>query len=408
MWFEYIKIARRALLGQRFRSALTVLSITIGAFAIVWMTSLAQSGLSSLMRSVEELGGARVVMITSQRPKRAENRRANYTRGLTLEDREFLLTKLPYVQQTTMFASLDRQDVLGDTGISARTDFVAATSDFLTGLNLHLADGRMFTEEEAAKRARLCVVGHKTAEKLWDGHAIGHSLSIAGLRCRVIGQLANEDRWGEHWGFDWLDYVIAPRAAVIDMKRQEVESSSLIMLRTDRVEHNEIVKRITNALLVERHHGVDDFMIWDFHRLMAKFQSMFAIMEAIVGMIAGIALLVGGIGIMNMMLVSVAERVREIGIRKAIGASPRAISAQFLCEAVVLSGVGGTIGVALGIVMALVSSAVIRHFKPSWVSIISHSAVLVALSVSLLIGVVFGYFPARRAGRMDAILAMRR
>jgi putative ABC transport system permease protein len=134
---------------------------------------------------------------------------------------------------------------------------------------------------------------------------------------------------------------------------------------------------------------------------------VFSIMRGIVGFIAGIALLVGGVGVMNMMLVSVSERVREIGIRKAIGASPRDITMQFLFEAMVLSGAGGFVGIAGGVLMAMATVPLIQHFKPGWVGVIDHRATTVAFVVSLAIGLIFGFFPARRAAKLDAILAIR-
>ncbi len=407
MWLEYLRMAKRALLAHRFRSSLTVTSITIGAFAIVLMTSLAQSGLSSLMGSMEELGGARVIMIGSHRPERAERKRESYTQGITAEDREYLLSKLPHIVQSTLFSALDRKDVVGDSGVVARTDFVAASADYLEAFNLHIGKGRMFTDEEAQRHARVCVVGYKVAKHLWDGDAVGRSLNIAGLRCKVVGQLANEDHWGVDFDFDWLDHVVLPRETVADVELPAMVAETTLVLKTDDLHNNDIVKRIINAVLMDRHHGVDDFMIWDFNRLLDKFRTMFAIMEAMVGFIAGIALLVGGIGVMNMMLVSVSERVREIGIRKAIGASPYDIGAQFICEAVLLSTVGGAIGVGSGIGMAFGASALIHHFNDSWISVISIPAVTLALIVSISVGVIFGFFPARRAGRLDAILAIR-
>jgi putative ABC transport system permease protein len=187
-----------------------------------------------------------------------------------------------------------------------------------------------------------------------------------------------------------------------------VAATTSILVKTDNVQSNTIVKGVINALLVERHHNVDDFEIFDFSSFLDKFEGMFAIMNIIVGFIAGIALLVGGVGVMNMMLVSVSERVREIGIRKALGASPVDIGAQFLCEAVVLSGTGGTVGTAGGIGMAVLVGIVIKSFKPMWVAVISQNAVIAALSVSFAIGVIFGFFPARRAAKLDAITAIRR
>ena len=400
-------MAKKALLAHRFRSTLTVSSITIGAFAIVLMTSLAQSGLISLMHGVEEIGGSRILMVGAHKPERAENKLVSYTRGLTVEDRDFLLTKLPYITQSSMYAAIGRKDVVGDTGVTARTDFVAATSDYLQGLNLTLDKGRMFTEEEEHKHAHLCVVAYKVAQKLFDGDAVGHNLTIAGVRCKVIGQLANRDRWGEDEGFDWLDHVVVPRLTAVEVQKKEIESADVLLFKTDTPLHNDVVKRILNALLDDRHNGVDDFQIFDFDKLLAKFRTTFVIMEVIVGLIAGIALFVGGIGVMNMMLVSVSERVREIGIRKALGASPRDIGAQFIVEAVVLSATGGALGVSTGVGMAIAASAVIHHFNDSWKGVVSTPAAIVALSVSIGVGLIFGYFPARRAGRLDAILAIR-
>jgi putative ABC transport system permease protein len=227
------------------------------------------------------------------------------------------------------------------------------------------------------------------------------------VRCRVIGQLANQDRWGVDMGFDWLDVAVLPFETIADVD-PVAKPAMAFVLKTDRESSNDLVKRITNALLSDRHHSADDFQIIDFARFMDKFDALFGTMRAIVGFIAGIALLVGGIGVMNMMLVSVSERVREIGIRKALGASPRDIAAQFLWEAIVLAGSGGAIGVGAGIGVAILAGIGIHQFKPMWVTVVARSAVIAALVVSVGIGVLFGFFPARRASRLSAIEAMRR
>jgi putative ABC transport system permease protein len=176
---------------------------------------------------------------------------------------------------------------------------------------------------------------------------------------------------------------------------------------TDNPKNNEIVKRILNAVLLERHHGVDDFSIFDFEKRLASFYQVFLIMKVIVGLLAGISLLVGGVGIMNIMLVSVSERVREIGIRKALGASPADIGRQFVVEAMLLSGFGGTLGAALGMGGTLLGGVLIHHFKPSWQTQISEPAVTVAVVSAVVIGLVFGYWPAKSASRLDPVTAIR-
>jgi putative ABC transport system permease protein len=297
--------------------------------------------------------------------------------------------------------------VQADSGVRSRSDLVAADAGFLGLYRMRLDRGRAFTEEENRRHAKTCVVGWKTAEKMWGGDALGKWLTVDGARCQVVGVLANQERWGINFGFDWLDLVVIPIDTLADYDPAAPKEAELLF-KTDDAKNNEPVKRIINALLVERHHGVDDFQIFDFSSFMEKFHQLFAIMNIIVGFIAGIALLVGGVGVMNMMLVSVSERVREIGIRKALGASPFDIGAQFLCEAIVLSGSGGFIGVSFGVLAAIAAGALIQSVRPMWVPIISTGAVITALTVSILVGLVFGYFPARRAGKLDAITAIRR
>jgi len=412
MWLEYLRIARKVLWAHRFRSLLTVLSVTFGAFSIVLMSSLAESGLNTLAKGLEDLGGARLVDVGANKPERAENKMVSYSRGITVEDREVLFQAVPFVVERSMFSELWRRDVAGDSGVFTRTDVVAADGGFLDLFRMRLARGRGFTEEENKGHAKVCIVGHKLAQKLWGTEqgtpdALGRWLTVGGLRCQVIGQLADQDRWGINFGFDWLDVLVVPLQTYAGYD-PEVQKQVEILFKTDDAAHNEPVKRIINALLVSRHHDVDDFKIFDFANFMDKFHQMFAIMEVIVGFIAGIALLVGGVGVMNMMLVSVSERVREIGIRKAIGASPFDIGAQFLCEAIVLSGSGGAIGVSTGVLAAILTGILIKSARPMWVSVIATNAVVTALVVSILVGLIFGFFPARRAGKLDAITAIRR
>lgn len=407
MWLEYLRIARTALGAHRFRSALTVLSITIGAFSIVAMSSLAASGLRSLRRGVEELGGARMLFVERKQPERAVKKVGSWSKGITLQDRDAVFAAVPYLVGKAMYASLWRKEVRADSGDSANTSVVAADGGTIPMFRMRLHAGRSFTEEENRQYAKVCVVGWQLAQELWQGDALGRWLSLVGTRCRVIGVLADQERWGINMGFDWRDVVFAPYSTLASVEPRVAQEAALIMT-TDHVSHNEVVKRILNALLTDRHNGVDDFQLFDMSNFLEQFEKLFGIMSLIVTIIAGIALLVGGIGVMNMMLVSVSERVREIGIRKAIGATPRDIAAQFLCEAVLLSGIGGAIGVLLGIGVALLAGLMIGRVNATWITVVAYGAVAAALGVALTIGVVFGFVPARRASRLPAIEAMRR
>lgn len=406
MWRQYLRVAARALSAHRFRSTLTVSSITLGAFSIVLMSSLANSGLTTLVKDIEEVGGARIILIVPKKPERAVGAKDAPPGRFSRYEVAQLFESVPHLEDRTLYATLNRVDARDRTGVVVRTDFVAADARFFSALNLKLAEGRLYTAEEDRRQAQVCVVAHDLANKLFDGHAVGHSLTVDGLRCEVVGQLAKLDHWDVNFGFSWLDFVAMP-IETVSAARPASRAEAMMQLRTDDVAHNDIVKRVANAILVDRHRGMDDFQIWDFNAFMAQFHTIFAIMEAVVGLIAGIALLVGGIGVMNMMLVSVSERTREIGIRKALGASPRAISLQFLSEAALLSGSGGLLGTTFGVAAAVGANLFIQTLQPIWVNQVSAVAVVVALVVSLGVGVGFGWLPARRAARLDPVEAVR-
>jgi putative ABC transport system permease protein len=407
MWIEYLNIARKVLFAHKFRSLLTVLSITIGAFSIVLMTSLAQSGSTTLLHDIQDLGGARLIGIFPHPPEREEGKASSYTRGITVEDRDALFSSVPHLESHTMWMRLGNKDILSDNGNMYRARVFAGDGDWFDTNKLEVGDGRFFSDEENRRHQKLCVVGHKTALALWDdGKAVGHTIQIGPLRCRVIGQSGTREFMGKMMGLDRLDYVAVPFETMADLDPKVLPGAQII-LKTDFETNNDIVKRVANAILSERHHGVDDFQIFDFSRIMDQFTGFFRIMGIIVGFIAGIALLVGGVGVMNMMLVSVSERVREIGIRKAIGANPSDIGRQFLLESILLAGSGGAVGVGGGIAMALASSALIRMFKPRWITVIANDSAIIALCVSIGVGLLFGYFPARRAAKLDAITAIR-
>jgi putative ABC transport system permease protein len=404
---ENLRLAAGAVAATRGRSALTVLSITIGAFAIVVMSSLAESGLATMAHGLEELGGARLLMVIQKSPERGEAKQAAYARGLTLPDRERIFRDLPHVQGLSMFSRLGKKEVLAESGARATTHVVAADARFFDVFHMRVARGRAFTEDENRGRAALCVVGHELAAELGSEDPLGRFLSVGPLRCRIAGVLADNDRFGVGFGFDWTHLVIVPSETLSDLDPAVKERAS-VLVQTDDPSSNEAVKRLVNARLVARHPGLDDFTLLDFSGVMQRFGAVFAAMELIVALLAGIALLIGGVGVMNMMLVAVSERVKEIGIRKALGARPREIGAQFLAEAVLLAVVGGGAGVVSGLGVAALAALLIARFVTSWQASFAPSATLTALVVSIGIGVLFGWLPARQAAKLDPIHAMRR
>jgi len=406
MWRTHVGVAWRALRARAGRSALTVTSITLGTLAIVLMTSLAGSGLATLTRGIEELGAARMLLLAQKVPERAEGK-AGKPRPFSTRERDALTRGVPHLKAASLVSAVGTRDIVSDSGQRTRTDVVAADAAFFDVFHMALAHGRALTELDERAARPVCVVGPKLAQHLWSGHATGHSLGVGELRCRVVGELADNHHFGMNFGFDWDDLVVVP----FSLGRQHDDSTdaeSMIALETDAVGSNDIVKRVINARRVARRGDIDDFTFYDLSGVVRKFHTAFAVMQALVGAIAAIALFIGGVGVMNMMLVSVSERVREIGVRKALGATAAAIRAQFIVEATLLSGLGGAAGVALGVVLALAGGIALRALMPTWVVSVSLLAAGTAFSAALCVGVLFGWLPARRAALLRPVEAMRR
>ncbi len=405
--WAYVRIAARVLRAHKLRSLLTVVSITIGAFSIVLMTSLADGGLRTIMSDVEELGGARLLLITPDEPERMKDKRGLAPGYFEKADQEALARALPHLAERTWYAEVGEQELTTESGRVLMADGLAGDTGFLSAFEFTIAKGRPFTDDEDRTRQSVCVVGHEVADQLFDGAAVGRRLTVMGTSCVIVGQAAKAGRVGMNFGFDWDRFVLLPLETLRDVSRSASYGATLVAKTTD-ARHNDVVKRVANAVMTHRHHGIDDFEIWDFAGVMAEFSMIFMILKLIVGFVASISLLVGGVGVMNMMFVSVSERTKEIGIRKALGASPRAIEAQFLCEAMVLSSIGGALGVGTGIGAALGANALVASLEDAWVGTVSTPAVVVALVVALGIGVGFGVVPAKRAAALDAVDAMRR
>jgi putative ABC transport system permease protein len=406
---ETLRLALAALAGRRGRSALTVLSITIGAFAIVVMSALAESGSATIAKGIEDLGGARILFVVQKTPERAEAKQEAYRKGLTLQDRDRYFQGLPHVEAASMFSRLGRREVMAESGARATTSVVAADAPFFDVFHMKVRRGSAFSDDENRGRAPVCIVGHKLAEKIGPSETepLGRFLTVGALRCRITGVFANNERFGVGFGFDWTDLVVVPSETMGDLEPRVLERAS-IFVKTDAPSSNELVKRLVNARLSSRHPGLDDFTLFDFSGAMQKFAFVFTVMELIVAVLAGIALLVGGVGVMNMMLVAVTERTKEIGIRKALGARASAIGAQFLTEAILLSTLGGGVGVALGLGSAAGAGALIARSLTTWQASLAPGAAISALVVTVVIGVGFGWLPAKNAARLDPVEAMRR
>jgi putative ABC transport system permease protein len=400
LFFEFLRVGWTVLTIHKFRSALTLSSIAIGAFSVVLMSSLAASGTTTLQRTLEELGGARMVIVFPKQPEQ-ERKRTSYARGLSLDDADALRGRIPHVRALGMMKQGGHQEVQHE-GTAVRADLMGGNQDFMAAFTMKLAAGRNLDAQDLAGGARVTVIGHGLADKLFasPAAALGQVIRAGTASYRIIGVLEKIKRMGRI-GFSWNDFLLVPITALDPRPNGE-----LVMV-TDGAEHNDLAKRLVVAILRDRHNAVDDFQAFDFAVFMDKLAAVFRIMHLIAGLIASVALLAGGIGVMNILLVSVSERVREIGVRKAIGASDRAIGWQFLFESALLSGLGGLVGVGVGAAAALGTGPLIRMNAESWVAVVSSGAVLGAVASSLLIGLVFGVVPARKASRLMVVECLR-
>lgn len=407
MIWEVLKIAMGALREYKFRSFLTVLSVTIGAFSIVVMTSLAEAGSMTLARSVEEIGGARLVWWVPS-PSRDARDRDLYAKGITLQDAE-ALQDLPFVRLTTGMATMDQETVYYRANNTAKVDIVAMLDGLLAGLSWEIEKGRAIEPSDHSTYARVCVISHELAERLFpDGPSLGEHLTVLAKPYLVIGVLKPRKMLlNVSLGFDWEKSVFIPLSTA--QKREGVARGNLVLVAfTKTPADNRNVMALGNGKLLSRHNGVADFKSIDFGEIIGSFNKFFAIVNLIVGVVAGISLLAGGIGVMNIMLVSVTERVREIGIRKSLGATVGTILFQFLSEAVVLSSTGGLIGVLLGIAVVFGANLVVAEMTPFWVPTYSWIGIGLALGTTGSIGVLFGAIPAYQAARLDIVECLRR
>ncbi|MDB5099601.1 MAG: hypothetical protein JWM80_4022 [Cyanobacteria bacterium RYN_339] len=404
MLLEYLRLGLHQIAAHKLRSFLTVLSIAIGAASIVAMTSLAQSGLATLTRGIEDVGGTRFIDIMTDAPKKAVAKGSNYARRLTRGDRDALAAAVPNLENIVGSIKFYNAHVAFGDHPDAITTVLATEPGYFRAYKMDVAMGRALTDADVTGRRRVVVIGDALARKVFGTIApVGRELRFRGNRFEVVGVLG-PNRKGDslNLGYAWDEVAVIPLSA--PGVGSDLEEISLTVRHTD---DGELAVRVANAVLLHRHNGVDNFQIFDFGGLLKNFYLAFAVMQAVVALIASIALLIGGVGVMNIMLVSVSERMREIGLRKALGASRAMIHRQFLLESLVLSLVGASAGVAAGLGLTRLGSTLIKGLAPAWIETFSPAAVVVALVASCGIGVFFGWYPATRAAEAEPIACLR-
>jgi putative ABC transport system permease protein len=396
------RLALRALARNKMRSALTMLGIIIGVAAVIAVVSIGQGAQYMVQQGIQAMG-TNIVFIAAG-SGRPGGIRVGYggVKTLTIDDMNAILREIPLIKEAAPSVNSRRQVVYGNQNWS--TVVGGTTPNFFEIRNWSIQAGSVFSDEEVDLAANVCVIGTTVARNLFlDENPVGKTMRIGNLPFRVDGVL--ESKGQNVIGQDQDDAIYAPYTTV---QRKISGITWVQFINASAISPVASVAAVApiTSLLRERHRirlgDDDDFFVRTQSEVADLMNQTQSVMTMLLGGIASVSLLVGGIGIMNIMLVSVTERTREIGVRMAVGATESDVQRQFLVEAVTLSMMGGAIGILIG----LVGSALISNFL-SWPTLVSVRAIVTAAIFSAAVGIFFGYYPARKAARLDPIEALR-
>lgn len=398
-----IKIAVRALANNKLRGFLTMLGIIIGVASVITMLAIGQGSKRSIQAQISEMGSNMIMIHPGADVRGGVRQDASAMETLKLQDYEDIVDETRFVSAVSPSVNSSGQAIYGAN--NAPTTVYGISPDYLEIRRYKVEDGDMFTEQDIQTAAKVCVVGKTVVDNLFPdgGNPVGKVIRFQKLPFRIVGVL--ESKGYNSMGMDQDDLILAPyttiqKKVLVITHLQGITCSALKEEYTDQAidEISEILRR--NHKLKES--DDDDFTIRSQQELSTMLTSTTDMMTVLLAAVAGISLLVGGIGIMNIMYVSVTERTREIGLRMSIGAKGIDILAQFLIESILISVTGGLIGVVFGVGAALVVNGV-AHF-PIY---IQPWSVILSFAVCTVTGVFFGWYPAKKAAQLDPIEAIR-
>jgi len=398
-----IKIATNALNRNKFRSALTMLGIIIGVGSVIGMLSIGEGSKRSIRNQISGMGSNMIfVMPGSQQRGGAMMGNAN-AKSLTLKDVENLQKESLYLSAVSPQVTSSGQAINGNKNLP--TSMTGANEKFLEIRKYELKDGRMFTEQEINSLAKVCIIGKTVADTLFGKKVdpVGQTIRFSNIPFRIIGLL--KEKGQNSMGQDQDNMIVAPYSTV---QRRILAITHIQTIFASAVSEEKSASAISEIkTILRKQHKLkegddDDFTVRSQAELIQTLSSVSDMLTMLLGAIAGISLLVGGIGIMNIMFVSVTERTREIGLRMAVGGRGRDILIQFLIEAVLLSVMGGIIGILLGLLISYVAANLL-----SFPLVIMSQAIFVSFLVCSAIGIFFGWYPAKKAANLNPIDAIR-
>ncbi|HET7319035.1 MAG TPA: ABC transporter permease [Nitrospirota bacterium] len=396
---ETFKVSLEAILSNKVRSSLTMLGVIIGVMAVILLVSIGEGARVYITKELTGLGTNLLIIQPGKTsasggfhpPSAGTVRKLTYDDAQALRRRAWLLTDaVPIVLGSgrIKYGNLGRDMMI-----------IGSSPEFQRVRNLFVDTGSYVTQNDVDSKAKVVVIGTKVKEELFgDENPLGKVVMLSDARYRVVGVMRKK---GTSLGWDIDDVVFIP----VTSGQELFDTDSLfeIIASTPRAEDVDKATAQIKDILMKRHAHREDFTIQTQGAILSTMNTILGVLTAVLGGIAGISLLVGGIGIMNIMLVSVRERTREIGIRKALGARNRDIMAQFMIEAMTLSGAGGVIGILIGVGLALLIPLFIDVLPTS----VSAWSIIMAFTFSAAVGVFFGVYPARKAALQDPIQALR-
>ena len=400
-----LKIAFRAIANNAFRSFLSMLGIIIGVAAVIVMMAIGQGSKESIRKNISQMG-TNVIMVRPGADMMGGVRQdPSSMQTLKIADYEKILQEKKYVTYVSPEVTASGQAIYGAN--NTNTTIYGESLDYLDIKQWEVEEGVAFTEEDVKKNAKVCIVGKTIVDELFPngGDPIGKTIRFKSIPFRICGVLKSKGY--NNWGMDQDNVIIAPYTTVMKRIAAQTYFSSINCSAITEEPSEEAIEELTGIL--RNNHKIkdtsgdsDDFTIRSQQEMMETMSSTMDTVTIILVVAAAFSLLVAGIGIMNIMLVSVTERTKEIGLRMSVGARGIDISNQFLIESIIISLTGGVLGILLGELTAMLANAVFHlpTSVPGW-------SIVVSFIVCTIIGVGFGYFPARKAARMDPIEAIR-